>query len=33
MGSEKLCAVSAQLRGVLCALDDPWVRSDSAADG
>ncbi|MEY2475619.1 MAG: hypothetical protein QOG87_934 [Actinomycetota bacterium] len=33
IGAEKLCAVSAQLRGVLCALDDPWVRADAAADG
>jgi DNA-binding MarR family transcriptional regulator len=32
MGSEKLCAVSAQLRGVLCALDDPWVRAGTATD-
>jgi DNA-binding MarR family transcriptional regulator len=33
IGSEKLCAVSAQLRGVLCALDDPWARADAASDG
>ena len=33
IGAEKLCAVSAQLRGVLCALDDPWVRTDAAVEG
>jgi DNA-binding MarR family transcriptional regulator len=28
IGPEQLCAVAGQLRGVLCALDDPWVRED-----
>ena len=30
IGSEQLCAVSSQLRGVLCALDDPLVRAEPA---
>ena len=28
IGVERMCAVSAQLRGVLCALDDPWARAE-----
>jgi DNA-binding MarR family transcriptional regulator len=31
IGTDQLCAVAGQLRGVLCALDDPWVRSDADA--
>jgi DNA-binding MarR family transcriptional regulator len=29
IGPDALCDVSGQLRGVLCALDDPWVRADA----
>ena len=28
IGVERMCAVSGQLRGVLCALDDPWARAE-----
>lgn len=28
LGSGELCAMSQQFRAVLCALDDPWARSD-----
>jgi DNA-binding MarR family transcriptional regulator len=28
IGVERMCAVSGELRAVLCALDDPWVRSE-----
>jgi DNA-binding MarR family transcriptional regulator len=28
IGVERMCSVSSQLRGVLCALDDPWVRTE-----
>lgn len=28
IGVERMCAVSGELRAVLCALDDPWVRAE-----
>ncbi|MEY2567597.1 MAG: hypothetical protein QOE35_2126 [Actinomycetota bacterium] len=32
IGPEQLCSISAQLRSVLCALQDPWVRGEAAAE-
>ena len=31
VGPGELCSVAGQLRSVLCALDDPWVRADADA--
>jgi DNA-binding MarR family transcriptional regulator len=31
VGEGELCNVAGHLRSVLCALDDPWVRSDADA--
>ncbi|MDQ1375589.1 MAG: hypothetical protein QOJ09_2927 [Actinomycetota bacterium] len=28
IGTSELCSIGRQLRTVLCALDDPWVRND-----